>query len=59
MLIPEPLIPEEKLFMNYFSLDEIINELNNSGFEVMYKGFSDPYEAEGFDNRKLFLIVRK
>ncbi len=58
IFIDEPLAPEEKLFLNIFSFDEIKNILINEGFEIIYQHKRSPRKKE-LPFTKLFIIAAK
>ncbi len=59
IFINEPLKPDEKLFLNIISLDEIKNLLINAGFYIIKKYEREPKSKEELNFTKLFVIAKK
>lgn len=59
IFINEPFKPDEKLFLDIFSLDEIKNLLTKTGFSIIKVHERKPKSKEELDFTKLFIIARK
>ena len=58
-LVDEPFNPAERGLIKFFSIDEIIEELNKCNFRVIYTEIREPNSEKEFNNRKLFVVSRK
>jgi hypothetical protein len=58
VFVEEPFKPDEKIFLNIISLDEIKNLLSCNGFKIIDK-YSRLPKLKEFKFTKLFLIVKK
>lgn len=59
IFVNEPFKPNEKLFLNIISFDEIKNLLVNTGFSIIKKYERQPKSKEELNFTKLFVIARK
>jgi len=57
--IDEPFKPDEKLFLNIISFDEIKNLLAKSGFFIVKKYKREPKSKEELNYTKLYVIAKK
>lgn len=58
LFIDEPFKPDEKLFLNIISSDEIEMLLNNAGFNIVRKYECRPQKKEDLDFTRLYVIAR-
>lgn len=59
MFITEPLKPDEKMFLNVFSSDEIKRLIKEAGFSIIKEYQREPIKKEEFDFVKMFILARK
>jgi len=59
IFVSEPFKPDEKLFLNIFSLSEIKTLLINTGFFIVKQYQREPKSKEEFNFTKLFVIAKK
>lgn len=59
IFVNEPFKPDEKLFLNIISFDEIENLLVKNGFSVMKKYERKPNSKEELNFIKLYIIAKK
>ncbi len=59
IFINEPFKPDEKLFLNIISFDEIKNLLVKNGFSILKKYEREPKSKEELNYTKLYVIARK
>lgn len=59
MFIDEPFKPDEKLFLNIVSLDEIQRLLDDIGFEILKKYERKAEKKEELDFTKLYIIAKR
>lgn len=59
LFINEPFKPDEKLFLNIMPFDEVIQLLNNFGFEILKKYERGADKKEELDFTKLFIIAKR
>ena len=59
IFISEPLKPDEKLFLNIISFDEIRNLLVKNGFSIVKKYEREPKSKEELNYTKLYIIAKK
>jgi len=59
IFIDEPFKPDEKLFLNIFSFDEIKKLLTDEGFEIMHRHERKAEKKEELDFTKLYIIAVK
>jgi len=57
--VDEPLAPGTKLFLNLYSENEIIDILNENGFEILSTNRKIPEKLGGLPYNKLILITRR
>lgn len=58
VFVDEPFKPDEKLFVNVISLDEIELLLHNTGFEIVHKHEIQSLKKEELDYTHLIVIAR-
>jgi len=59
IIIDEPFKPDEKLFLNILSFDEIKNLLEGTGFSIVKKYEREPKSKEELNFKKVFIIAKK
>ena len=59
IFIAEPFKPDEKLFLNIISFDEIKNLLVKNGFSIVKKFEREPKSKEELNYAKLYVIAKK
>lgn len=58
-VIDEPLKDGLKMFINYYSLEEISEVLENNNFEILYTDFKNPESEFELGNEKLIIICER
>jgi len=57
--VKEPMLPDEKIFLNIFSLEEVKDIFEKSSFGIIEKFEREPEQEEEFPFTKLFIIAKK
>lgn len=58
-VVDEPFMPSEKMFFNFFTVEQLTNYLNNAGFNIVYQEEATSQDPEAMSDKVIFTIAQK